>query len=147
MPGPAPAPTALKILRGNPGRRPLNLDAEASKINEIPVPLDFLWGHKRKLFIETAIDLHKMGIVSKTDGIALSWLCYAVAEVRDLAEKKQRSVGKDRSAIAAIFEKAHDRMLSLLREFGMTPSARSKIRVSLVDKGPSIWDEIDAMEQ
>jgi hypothetical protein len=42
MRGPPPQPAHLKLLRGNPGQRPVKREPEPASLQELPEPPEFL---------------------------------------------------------------------------------------------------------
>jgi len=147
-------PTSLRLVRGNPGRRPLPADEPQPNRKAPPMPdhLDPLaqeeWKRLEPLFLE-------MGILTEVDGFAFSSLVSAYAEVAryDMAlrecgyavmslkhsfmEKEGRDGRSDE--VMAVEPKANplysQRRLAMTclrfwcNEFGVTPSSRGKIAV------------------
>ncbi len=64
-------PTRLKLLQGNPGKRPIERDpvAPETKIPPCPAHLDAV---ARKEFTRVAAELHKLGMVSEVSMAALA---------------------------------------------------------------------------
>jgi len=130
-------PTTLRLLRGNPGRRPINpLEPEPDK----GVPEAPRWFSELELSgWETMVAaLQPMGVLTVSDGPALTQLAHAWAEWRqaeatvhvegayfetpDGSLRKHPAVG-----VAA---NAWRRVASMLAEFGLTPSSRARIVVA-----------------
>jgi len=134
--GKKPQPTALRILAGNPGK------VTISKLEPKPEPLDDLTAppHLQKNAIpwwDYYVNiLRGMGLTSVADRIALEQLAVATADRIEaearLLESGPLFVSPNRFLMAhpnfAIVERLRKRELDLLREFGMTPSARSGVR-------------------
>ena len=112
MRGRKPKPTHLKAVAGNPGGRPLN-DAEPETTPGIPPKPAWLEGVAADTWEELVPILDGMGVLTEVDGMALSMLCQVFADWRE-----ERS--NPRGA----------RLQSLMCEFGLTPSARSRLRVN-----------------
>lgn len=86
MKGRKPTPLALKVLRGNPGRRPLP-DSEPAFENIIPkCPIDLdkigkkTWKEKSKL-------LHAAGVLTTADGQTLALYCQIWSQIVMLSKE------------------------------------------------------------
>ena len=133
MQGRKPKPTSLKILQGNPGRRPLN-SAEAkfpTLQSDCPKHLGPIaaeeWARIRDLFRE---------IFTEADRAALSAYCVCYGRWVE-AEDHVRATGmmvKSPSGYPmqnpwlSIANKAFQQMNKMMSEFGMTPSSRSRVK-------------------
>jgi len=142
MRGRKPKPTHLKLVRGNPGKRRLN-GAEPVPERMLPSPPDELCADARVEWQRVAGELHRIGVLSGIDRAALAAYCQAygrwvVAEraIARMAERDQLTEGlmiKTTNGNAVqnpLVGTANKAMADLVRyaaEFGMTPSARSRI--------------------
>ncbi len=138
--GPAPKPTSLKLLSGNAGHRPLNFDEPRPPKSSGQRP-PWLKGEARKKWDVMYPLLCEMRIFTAADELALSMLCETYAEWRAartvIARKKPtyESVTKSGDRIirarpeVRIGADAACRLRALLLEFGLSPSARSRIQV------------------
>lgn len=133
-----PKPTALKLVTGNPGKRRLpKNEPKPRRVRPSPpahLSRDALvaWG----AFSER---LFPLGLLTELDAAALELLCENYAEIqllrRDLDangwfETITRTNGTQATvtrAAAARLSDAERRFRSMLVEFGLTPSARSKV--------------------
>lgn len=149
MAGRRPKPTHLKVVQGNPGRRPLN-DKEPEPPKGIPAPPAGLSDVASKVWGEMSALLNRMGVLTVADTLALERLCecYAeIAECRAVLRESGRTYetisyggGTGEDAVhntmhrarpeVAMLADADRRFKSYLVEFGLTPAARSKIKVS-----------------
>lgn len=77
--GRPPTPTALKILRGNPGKRAINTDEPKPPRGEVKPP-PWLKGRGRTAWKWIAPVLQQMGVLTTADPHALALLCDAYAE-------------------------------------------------------------------
>ena len=139
-PGRPPEPTALKALRGNPGKRPLNADEPQAKALASLCPPEGMDDETLKAWDEYVPALLEVpGLLAEVDMLALRLLCEAVATRRTcqklLAEKGYTMTTpsgyvqqRPEVSIAAQAGKA---IKALLTEFGMTPAARARMRVEL----------------
>ena len=74
--GPAPKPTALKVLQGNPGKRPLNdKEPEYEKSDELLKPPPYLSTHAKKEWKRIAPMLLNNGLLTNVDISALGAYC------------------------------------------------------------------------
>ena len=138
MRGRKPKPTALRILEGNPGKRPLN-DREPQAPPEVPECPEFLDEEARAEWSRTARVLGEMGILTLADRAALA--AYCVAYSRWVAAERQvqrlgtivKSPHKKfpmKSPYLTVADQALETMRKFMVEFGLTPSSRSRIRVT-----------------
>ena len=135
MPNP-PKPTALKLLQGNPGGRPLNKREPKTKTGEPPMPRD-LSKAARKVWKSMVPVLLKLGTLTESDGDALA----AYSEAKALWRKAQDSIetdgmvidssqGKKKNPAVTISNECMRTMRALMSEFGLTPSSRSAIQLN-----------------
>ena len=135
MRGRKPKPTKLKLLTGNPGKRPLNVrePKPAAGIPPCPAWLDV---EAKARWAILAPELATLGLLTMIDGDALAAYCQAWAEFRIATEVLQKegrvffwkksgyraphpAVAQQRSAWQAI--KAFAAL------FGLEPSSRSRL--------------------
>jgi len=141
-------PTVLKLLEGNPGRRPLpkNEPKPAPVMPKCPTHLN---AAAKREWKRVSIDLEPLGLLTKIDMAALAAYCMAYSrwvEAENMIRKHGMLVKSPngypmQSPYLAIANKAVEQMKSFLTEFGMTPAARSRIDLKVDEK------EIDEMEQ
>jgi len=70
MKGIPPTPTKLKLLMGNPGRRPLN-DQEPQPLRSIPECPSRLTEEEREVWNVVSRKLYDMGVLTEVDDISL----------------------------------------------------------------------------
>lgn len=144
MRGRKPTPTALKVLRGNPGKRRLNQDEPTPELAIDAVPPDSLTKPGKIEWRRLAPILGRLGMLTETDTDALVGYCEAYANWRQ-AQQKIHQFGmvikaKDPkqlpviSPYVRIAHNAMNQMRAFLVEFGMTPSSRSRIKVTRRDQ-------------
>jgi P27 family predicted phage terminase small subunit len=134
--GRPPKPTAVKILEGKPGHRPLN-DAEPKAERGVPECPAGLIGAAKKEWHRIVPLLDKMGVLGTVDGAALEGCCTAYALRLDALKHIKKhgqiilsatQVMKPNPAVAQYL--AHTAVWkAFLTEFGMTPSSRSRLKV------------------
>jgi len=143
MAGRKPIPTNLKILRGNPGRRPLPKN-EPEISAGIPDPPKHLGGKAKKEWKRITPELARAGLLTKIDGTALAAYCDCFAQWAEASAKiKKQGMtieteknGPVISPYLKISNAAVDRMRQFLVEFGMTPSSRSKVKAAPAPEKP-----------
>src|SRR5438128_12468305 len=120
MRGRKPKPTKLKIMTGNPGKRPLN-KREPKPRAGAPVCPTQLDAKAKALWKRIADQLAAMGLISQADGVALELLCDAYSQWREARKEGQSGA------------EPWKRVKSMLAEFGLTPSSRSRLAVDPLD--------------
>ena len=145
--GPAKQPTALKLVHGNPGRRPINA-SEPKPRRQRPARPAWLIGDARKAWEELVPLLDQMGVLTIVDRRALARYCklwarwVALTRViektgevypirgRPTEDNPQGAIVSFRTfPQVKIIESLSAELRQLEREFGLTPSARSSIEV------------------
>lgn len=137
--GRRPKPTHLRVVEGNAGKRPLPKN-EPKVQRGVPKCPKHLSGVARSLWPKVGKDLDSMGVLTIPDALALELLVVAYAEFRDaheVVEKRGFTYISETEAggtiirpnpEVAIRSDAWKRVLRILTEFGLTPSARSKVK-------------------
>jgi P27 family predicted phage terminase small subunit len=142
MRGRKPTPTHLKLVRGNPGKRPLN-ESEPKPTRERPSAPAHLSDRAREAWGYVSGVLDRMGILTEADTIAVEMLCEAYAdylEARETLKKYGSNYYETTSAkggtmlrshpAVAVMQDADRRIKAWTAEFGMTASARSRVQVN-----------------
>jgi phage terminase small subunit len=168
--GPAPRPTKLKELEGNPGKRQLNM-TEPKPASAVPDCPSFIKGAARKEWHRLAGELYTLGLLTRIDRGALAAYCIAWGQLeeaeaelskmkktfREMQKLKKKNpslkvnisngmvaVTSNGNAIIepllSVRKQAMEQMHKFLTEFGMTPAARSRI---VIDKAESIDDALN----
>ena len=136
--GPKPQPTALKIIRGNPGKRPLPTN-EAQPELGVPEPPGDLSEQARQYWATYAEPLADMRVLTVADQAALALLCEAtatfwesMAQVRKtgLIIKMGDKGYAQRNPFLTEANSAQKQVLALLTEFGLTPSSRTRVQTA-----------------
>lgn len=143
--GPAPKPTALKVLDGNPGRRPLNLNEPKPRPIAPDCPSWLDAGAKRE-WRRIAPALERLGLLTEIDGAALAAYCQSYSRWRQSQEVLRKKGLTFETASGYLMPRPEvgigNRALIELRafctQFGMTPAARA--RMQLYETG-SDYDE------
>lgn len=135
MPGPPPKPTALKILEGNPGQRPIG--EEPKPRSGAPLPPAHMSGEALAEWGRVVPDLDKIGMLAKVDRAYLvvyceAWQAYCEASqaLRDHGVVvKGREDTLVKNPAAQVMRDAADLMLKYGSRFGLSPSDRVKLAV------------------
>jgi P27 family predicted phage terminase small subunit len=136
MSGRKPKPTALKLVTGNPGKRPLPKNEPKPKLGaRMP---EWLSPQAKEHWPLIAKQLRDAGILTEIDAPALGLYCEAFVRWHQANEQvakfgpvvKAPSGFPVQSPFLAIANRAWDQMMKALVEFGMTPSSRSKVTVA-----------------
>ena len=119
MAGRPPTPTALKLLRGNPGKRPLN-DREPKPRLGAEVP-PFVRGNPAFVaeWKRHSERLTRYGLLTEVDDDALGALCVLSVKFREM-------VAAD--ATAPALANITRELRALWSRFGMTPADRARVK-------------------
>ena len=150
--GRKPKPTAIKILEGNPGKRPLNTNEPVPPQGDISCP-DWLEPEAQREWERLAPALEAMGVLTTADLMAFAGYCQAYARWREAEEfiSKHGAIFKTPSGYVqqmpqvSIAQQNLRIMQSFCSEFGLTPATRSRIIAANGDEGAAASD--DPMEK
>jgi P27 family predicted phage terminase small subunit len=156
VPGRKPKPKALRLLGGNAGHRPVNSNEPKPERGVPPCP-KHVSARAKMLWRKVGKQLDAMGVITKADGLGLELLVQAYDEYMDardlirgvaelkvfqgqLVEQKDGLVYESISATGTKMIRAHPavgiaenawrRVATMIAEFGMTPSSRTKVSVA-----------------
>lgn len=129
-------PTRMKVLEGNPGRRPLpSLEPSPQIEDSVPNPPSHLNIHAKKEWKSMAKKLHRLGLLTEVDHAALAAYCQLYGRWVD-AELKLKKTGIlikakkggacYQSPALGIANRCLELMHKFLTQFGMTPCSRTK---------------------
>jgi phage terminase small subunit len=62
MPGPPPEHPHLRLLKGNPGKRPSRSPPEPARTEQCPEPPEHLTGYAREAWLHLAPELHRLNL-------------------------------------------------------------------------------------
>jgi P27 family predicted phage terminase small subunit len=152
MPGRKAIPTHLKLLRGNPGRRDRHITREnlheyepqPQTFDDVPEPPPFITGYAADEWRRVALELHRLHLLTALDLAALAGYSNAYGRWRNAVEVMTEmaatcthrgllvstEAGLRRNPLIAVANDAAIEMLRFAAEFGMTPAARSRIRLN-----------------
>jgi P27 family predicted phage terminase small subunit len=141
MKGRKPHPSALKLLRGLPGKRKLADDEPQPAPLVDLAPPSWLDAEAQAEWVRLAPILQRLGVLAETDTGALTAYCEAWATWKAATQQIRKFgmviKGKDAVPVVSPYVKiAHNALLhmrALLTEFGMTPSSRARVHVPQPD--------------
>lgn len=156
MRGRRPKPTNLKVLEGNPGKRPLNQN-EPKPVPIAPKCPNWLSKEAKKEWRRIAPQLEKLGLLTELDMANLAGYCRAYSELIDAEiflqkhgqtyqipkrdeEGKMVGLYVQQWPQVSIARKAQEEIRAFSSLFGMSPSDRSRMAV------PGQPDDNDEME-
>jgi P27 family predicted phage terminase small subunit len=141
--GPPREPVELRILRGNPSRRPVPPSLRIVPPPEPPEPPEFLTGHAAEEWRRIAPELHALRCLTPFDIGPLAAYCDAYKRWRTAVETISGMEAQDPqfrgllvkgpdgnaavNPLVKIADRAAQRMVRFAGEFGMTPSARARV--------------------
>lgn len=150
MPNP-PVPFPLKVLRGNPGKRPMKPEPQPEQAIDIPEPPPFITGYAADEWWKTAPELHRLGLLTRIDVPALAAYCHAFGQWRMAAESLAKMQTNDpimngmiiktkygdaaMNPLVSIARKHAADVIRYASEFGLTPVARTRLAAG--SSGPS----------
>lgn len=140
--GPAPKPTAVKKIAGNPGKRKINKKEPKPAERNITAP-DWMSPHAQQEWIRIYAELRACGLVSVADRGALTAYCVAWGrwvmaeeEIEKCKNDPARGFvvmgskgGLIMNPLIRVADKAQENMLRAAKEFGMTPSSRTGLSI------------------
>jgi P27 family predicted phage terminase small subunit len=149
MRGRKPKPSHLKLVTGNPGKRPVN-DFEAAPQRDLPLPPTELNDDAKVEWGRVSGELYRVGLLSAVDRATLAAYCQAYGRwmqaervLGAMAKKDSETLGlmvtsakgnPIQNPLIGVANKAMADMAHYAIEFGMTPSARSRIKASPPDE-------------
>jgi P27 family predicted phage terminase small subunit len=151
--GPPPTPTNLRILRGNPSKRPLpKNEPKPTRPEQCPEPPDALEAYAADEWRLVAGELWRLGLYTVCDKGALCAYCYSYGQWRTAAEIIKGLAANDsamhgllvkregaavQNPLVGIARRAAADMVRYASEFGFTPAARARIAAGVDNQEPS----------
>ena len=147
--GRKPKPTAIKVLEGNPGKRPLN-GAEPAPAHKAPRCPSWLEAEAKREWKRMGRILEQMGLLTEMDMAAFAGYCQAYARWKEAEEFISQHGTMVRTPNGylqqvpqvSIAQTNMKIMLRFCEQFGLTPSARSRIIA-----GEGVVEPADEMER
>ena len=137
-PGPRKTPTALALVAGNPGRRPLPKNEPKPKV-ACPPPPEFLGDIARAEWQRVCPRLAEVGLMTNIDVAVLAAYCTAFAEMVEAIGKqagrttvvKTHNGNLIQSPFVSMISRARADMVRYASELGMTPSRRAGLDINV----------------
>ena len=139
--GRPPIPTTISIARGNPGKRPINIDEPKPPPADCTPP-ETLSEVGVEKWIELTGLLSNMGVFTLADRSAIERYCliheqwmHVVKHVRQHGMTQVTATGYSQlTAEGSLFKSLPADLLKIEQQFGMTPAARSSLKVTDADR-------------
>lgn len=150
--GPAAKPPELKLLEGNRGGRPINLDQIfRPEVGQPPLPAK-ISREGRKAWKRLVPELMRYNLLSAVDADALEELCETIGMVKTLRQsinarqEMLRTKGDDpakaiegatpngmivQSVSYQALNREREKLRSMLAEFGLTPAQRARVTTAI----------------
>ncbi len=149
--GPQPKPTRLKLIQGNPGKRPLDLAGEVQPEVAIPDAPKHLNKEALKEWKRISAELVSLGLISRLDRAALALYCQTWGQMVMLEESLNADIklaieqgGDIGRAMVFRTDKGYEgqrvkvQLINSLRAqvntylagFGLSPSSRGRVKPS-----------------
>lgn len=152
MRGRKPKPAHLRLIEGNPGKRSLPKGIKIEP-TAAPQPPNFINGYAREEWDRIAPGLALMGMLAEVDTAALASYCQSYAIWRQATEAISKMAASDmltgglmiktsngnaiQNPLVGTANKAASDMVRYAAEFGMTPSARTRLNAGQPGGGES----------
>jgi P27 family predicted phage terminase small subunit len=156
-----PVPFPLKVLRGNPGKRPLRAEPEPAREPQCPEAPSYLRGYAIDEWYAVAPEVWRLGLLTVIDIAALAAYCDAYFRWRLAREALARMTERDpithglliknvdgsarRNPLAKVVADAGVEMLSAAVEFGLTPIARARLGAAGIGGQPGGSSKFDGL--
>jgi P27 family predicted phage terminase small subunit len=135
--GPIPKPTKLRLIDGTAESHPERINpAEPKPATADATPPAWLSGEReRATYHELAGKLDRMGLLTEADQHALGQLAMYWVRWHELAEGVETDVTETQSGYRMTdprinsMVKIGEKVVQLMKEFGLTPSSRTRISV------------------
>ena len=150
--GPKPKPSELKLLEGNRGNRPLNLNESFRPEVGLPDVPRWLTKEGKKAFKRLSSELLRYNLLSKVDQDAFAMLCQTIGRIelleRALTSRVEQLAQQGKEAAEAyesrtpngmaiqsvtyqILSKEQDKLRALIAEFGLSPAQRARVTTAI----------------
>ena len=145
-PGRKPKPAELRLLEGNREHRRIP-ETVKPKVKRIPAP-HWLHPEAKKEWKRMVRELQPLGLFTVIDKVALEAYCQLYAKWKAAEQKAELHIFETDSGYKSINPyinvalKYAKEMRAYLVEFGMTPSARTRVNVDKLKDEAAEWDEL-----
>lgn len=151
MAGRKPKPTAVKELEGNPGKRKLN-KKEPKPDKGMPTCPEWLLPEAKQEWERLCEKLNQIGVLTEVDMAAFAAYCQSYARWKEAQEHidaegstfETEKGYQQQTPWVGIANTNQKLMLQAAAEFGLTPSARTRI-VAVISSDKDSEDEMEAL--
>lgn len=160
MNGRPPVPVSLKVLRGNPGKRPVPQEPQPATWAQLPEPPDYLSADAKDEWRRISTELYRLGLLTIVDVHPFAAYCQAYARwvqaeraIAQMAKNdlltgalmiKTSNGNAIQNPLVGTANKAASDMVRFANEFGLTPVARTRIAANRMAKPASKFDGLIA---
>jgi P27 family predicted phage terminase small subunit len=145
--GPAPKPTKLKVLHGNPGHRKLNKSEPQPRASAPSCPT-WLSTEAKAEWRRIVPELEQLGLLTIIDRMALAALCQAWSEFHEatkILQEEGRTFTTDKGYVVqhpavAMQRSAWSGVKTFCSLFGLDPSSRSRLQLPDKVKEPTAFE-------
>ena len=140
--GPAPKPTVLRVIEGNPGKQAIN-KREPQPRPVAPTCPQWMATEAKAEWKRIAPELERIGLLTMVDKAVLAGYCQSWAEWRSSVEYLRSSGATittpsgyiQQRPEVAMGQKARKDMLVFGAQLGLSPSSRGRMSVGKTDEG------------
>ena len=141
--GPAPKPTSLRLLQGNPGKRPLNKQEPKPEILKSKDPPNYFSDEAVEVWNRLVPMLARIGLFTEADYntlvryIDMLMLYDKAREEVEISGATYTAINKQGGEYIAqrpevsIMRTCSEHLLKIEQQFGLTPASRTSIKVDL----------------
>lgn len=150
--GPAPKPIELRVLEGNRGHRPIEINGLFRPEVGVPDAPKWLTPEARKAWRRLSVELTHYNLLSKVDREAFAMLCQTIGRLelveRALNGRMARAIEAGKDAAEALLDKTPNglqvqgalyqvlnreqaKLHQMLASFGLRPDARAKVTTAI----------------
>jgi len=149
MKGRKPKPSHLKVISGNPGKRPIRTNPQPQPMS-FDEPPKWIGKYGQELWKDRAPELIELGILTKADLPMWSILCCTWNMFREALELLNRDGLRTvderglprKNPVWTLYNNAAKDFSKLAQEFGMTPVSRQRLDVRQPVKGENPWERL-----
>src|SRR5262245_19090788 len=146
----APVPFPLKVLRGNPSKKPLRPGPQPTSAKTCPEPPDYITGYAAREWKRLAPELWALGLLTNLDLTVFGAYCVSYGRWRAaeelLAGEPLVASGYEgnpiQNPLVRIASQAARDLLRIGVEFGLTPSARARVAAGMPPRPPSKFGDL-----
>ena len=141
----AATPTKLRVMRGNPAKRPLPVGEPApAQLEQVPEPPAILGAAAEREWRRLAPELMRLGLLTVADLGMFTAYCQTFGRwyeaEQELKQQALATPNKGGQVWLRISESASKEMRQYASEFGLTPASRTRLTGIDVAKPPAKFE-------